>query len=136
MGVTRFNMEFHKWVKHNVLRKGLEENWPTKFVIIMWCTWKWRNFACLGELGYIPQDKPSFLLSRFDEIICALKIEDLLFCMKKYTSEVYVGWESPLEGWALLNMDGVSKGNLRSASVEGTLRGYRGEWLCRRYHHC
>jgi len=43
--------------------------------------------------------------------------------------ERLICWESPPEGWVLLNTDGGSRGNPGIANAGGILRGDRGEWL-------
>ena len=75
-------------------------------------------------------EKGCFLFGRFDDILHALNLEHP-FAMGGTTvkRENFIRWEAPLEGWALLNTDGASKGNPGVASGGGVLRGHRGDWI-------
>ena len=70
------------------------------------------------------------MLGHFEAILHALSLNNpFVMTPETQQNELLIRWESPLEGWALLNMDGASKGNPRVTSGGGVLRGHRGEWI-------
>ena len=78
--------------------------------MILWHIWKWRNLACLEGRYYIPQERPAFLLGRFEEVLWALHIDgNWPDDRKGGKSEINVSWERPVEGWVILNTDGAAR---------------------------
>lgn len=72
LGVRGDGLDFRTWVKKNVLNEQGGADWPTKFTIIAWYIWKWRNAICFDSPENMPIDKISFLLRRFAEVLKAL----------------------------------------------------------------
>jgi len=73
MSCIASNSELQEWIQHNI--KGLHEDpeWPEKFVITLWYILKWRCDFCFDNAAAIAAQKGEFLMTRFQEILTALK---------------------------------------------------------------
>ena len=64
------------WIMLNLCNKSEDRNWPTKFLIMLWYIWKWRNGVCFEGTSLNVQDKVGFLLSKYKEHIAAIHCEE------------------------------------------------------------
>ena len=109
-------------------RDGL--NWPAKFLITCWYLRKWRNAVCFRSMERISTHRGQFLLTKFEEVLAALNDEPRETERPECTrTELSMRWESPPDGWVLMNTDGAAKGNPGPAACGGILRNGRGEWI-------
>ena len=44
------NEGLHGWIQQNITGKHEDPNWPTKFLITMWCIWKWQCMHCFETM--------------------------------------------------------------------------------------
>ena len=87
--------------------------------------------VCFDKAESIPSNKPMFLLERFHVILDALAAYDSWNGKRtRDDTEILVGWESPPDGWVVLNTDGEARDNPGPAGGDGVLQGCRGEWIC------
>ncbi|KAJ8428422.1 LOW QUALITY PROTEIN: hypothetical protein Cgig2_003124 [Carnegiea gigantea] len=118
------------WIKANSVLKQDGLHGPTKFLLTCWYLWKWRNAICFCSMECIPTHRGQFLLAKFEEVLAAMYDEPWETKRPDRTPmELCVRWESPREGWVLLNTDGAVKGNPGPAACGGILRNDSGEWL-------
>ena len=74
----------------------------------------------------MPREKDLFLSIKFKEILNALSQDDQTKgLLITYRPEVGIRWESPLEGWVALNIDGAARGNPGPAGADRVIRGDR-----------
>ena len=125
-----FDMDFHGWLQRNLLEPHADSDWATKFAIIIWYIWKWRCARCFERPETIPIEKGKFLCSQFHHIIRALTTDHPLPIREcPATEDQWIHWETPEEGWLVLNTDGAVKTNPSTAGAGGVIRGARGEWV-------
>ncbi|KAJ8426081.1 hypothetical protein Cgig2_006789 [Carnegiea gigantea] len=108
----------NEWIKGNVQGCHKDSNWSTKFLTTLWYIWKWRNAYCFDNLSELPEDKGQFLTTRFRDLLKALELDNNPCHQTTIISgtERFICWESPPEGWVILNTDGASKRNSRVAA--------------------
>ncbi|KAJ8431324.1 hypothetical protein Cgig2_013540 [Carnegiea gigantea] len=119
-----------EWFKLNATKVHEDPHWQTKFLTTTWYIWKWRCKASFGTVEEEPEDRGSFLVARFYDIIQALEslTPPLTDSRSEPSSKELVRWEAPPEGWVILNTDGAAKGNPRPAGAGGVLRDEKGGW--------
>ena len=77
-----------------------------------------------------PYIKGVNLLAKFEKVIRALDGDDLNNDKwARHQEEHFVCWETPPEGWVVLNTDGAAKGIPCPVGAGGILRGEKGKWL-------
>lgn len=67
--------DIKEWITGNVEYQNAsgDENWPTRFSIVLWWLWRWRNCSQFGRLNEIPIDIEAFLRVRFAETVSSLE---------------------------------------------------------------
>lgn len=119
---------FQQWLQQNLRLPRDDLEWPTKFMITVWYLWKWQCAYCLGNMEVIPRDKGLFLISKFREVISALRQDEQVSGNGGHDHiERGIRWEPLIGDWMVLNLDGAAQGNLGPAGAGGVLRGTTGE---------
>ena len=49
------------WLQNNLSNQLEDPSWPKKFLITLWCIWKWRCMICFGSLGDITEGETPVL---------------------------------------------------------------------------
>jgi len=118
LGKRGYDADFRSWFLANLTDMQQDETRLTKYLVILWYIWKWRNGACLGRTNYIPLHKFHYLMEKCDKVLQALH-KNARECNYNVVarSEILIRWQSPPTGWMSLNTDGASKGNPGKAGV-------------------
>jgi len=73
-GIHDSNMGLQEWIYRNINHTTHEPLWPTKFAVIIWWLWRWRNEHSFGRTPSIAVDKIRYLFIKLEETIKALSM--------------------------------------------------------------
>lgn len=127
---TNWQKPFDEWLRGNVKAPSIHgPDWTTKFAIVVWWLWRWRNDAVFNDMHYSEMQKAHWIKKQIEEVNRAF-----LNALKPGGKSLggatrWLRWVKPTQGWVVINTDGSVNLRDKNAGCGGVIRDDKGDWI-------